>query len=185
MVLEPMAMDVAKPVPMVAFPVSEELQVACKVRSCVPLFDNVPVAANCCVLPRLMFGLAGDIAMDASVAIVSVVEPEMLSEVAVMVVVPAATAVARPSLLMVAAAVSDALHVADAVKSCVVLSEYVPVAVNCCEVPFAMLGLAGVIEIEASEAASPPPLRLQAVSSNEPHNTNTAEIQNHLFSIIN
>ncbi len=105
------------------------------------LFEKVPVAVNCCVVPRAMLGVAGVTAMDASVALVTVkvAVPDMSPEVAVMVVVPAATDAARPALLIVATAVSDELHVADAVKSCVVLSEYVPVAVNCCVVPRAML----------------------------------------------
>jgi hypothetical protein len=58
-----------------------------------------------------------------------------IGTVAVMVVVPAATALALPTLplmlLMVATDVVTELHVADEVRSCVVLSEKVPVALNC------------------------------------------------------
>jgi hypothetical protein len=51
------------------------------------------------------------------------------------VVVPVPTEVAMPllpaALLMVATDVTDELQVADMVRSCVVLSENVPVALNC------------------------------------------------------
>ena len=66
---------------------------------------------------------------------VSEVEPEMLSEVAVIVVDPAAIPVANPLepavSLIVAMEVSDELHTTEAVMSCVVLSVKVPIAVNC------------------------------------------------------
>ena len=54
---------------------------------------------------------------------VSVVFPEILPDVAVMVLEPAATAVASPEALIVAFAASEELHVADAVMSCVLPSE--------------------------------------------------------------
>jgi hypothetical protein len=71
-----------------------------------------------------------------------VVEPEMFPgvgwvtvTVAVIVVVPAATGVALPllpaALLIVATDGTDELQVADVVRSCIVLSEKVPVALNC------------------------------------------------------
>jgi hypothetical protein len=96
--------------------------------------------------------------MDTSVAgvTVSVVDPEMLPDVAAIVVEPAATEVASPlepaKLLMAATAAADELQVTDSVRSCVVLSENVPVALNCCVVPGAMLGLAGVTAMETSVA---------------------------------
>ncbi len=96
--------------------------------------------------------------MDRSVAwvTVSVVEPEMLPDVAVMVVVPAPIPEARPlepaALLIVATPVFDELQTTEAVRFCVVLSEYVPVAVNCRVDPLAMLGLVGVIDREVSVA---------------------------------
>ena len=76
-----------------------------------------------------MLGLVGVIAMETNVAgvTVSVVDPEMLPTVAVIVVVPAATAVASPldpaALLIVATPVLEELQVAEAVRFCVVLSE--------------------------------------------------------------
>jgi len=87
-------------------------------------FNSVPVAINCCVAPSAIAGDAGVIARDVRVATVIVAVPDMLPDEAVMVVVPAAMAVARPEeLLIVATAVSDELHVTDAVISLVELSE--------------------------------------------------------------
>jgi hypothetical protein len=64
----------------------------------------------------------------------SVASPDILPDVASMVVVPAATPEAKPlvltALLTVATPVLDELQVAETVRSCVVLSENVPVAVN-------------------------------------------------------
>ena len=56
-----------------------------------------------------------------------------------MVAVPAATPVARPLLLTVAADVVDEVQVTCVVIFWVVWSEYVPVAVNCWVTPAAML----------------------------------------------
>jgi hypothetical protein len=75
--------------------------------------------------------------MDTSVAAVTVwvVEFDMPPDVAVIVVVPAATAVTNPlepaALLMVATPVLDEFQVTVVVRFCVELSEYVPVAVYC------------------------------------------------------
>ena len=84
---------------------------------------------NCWVVPLTMLGLVGVTAMDTSVAevTVSVVDPDLLPDVAVIVVEPAAAAVASPlepaALLMVATPVLDEFQVTDAVRFCVVLSE--------------------------------------------------------------
>ena len=66
---------------------------------------------------------------------------------------PAATAVARPALLIVAVAGVTDVHVAEFVRFCVLLSLYVPVAVNCCVAPLAIEGVAGVTAIDTSVAA--------------------------------
>src|ERR1700729_2008196 len=72
-------------------------------------------------------------------------------------VVPTPAAVASPleaaALLTDAIVVSDEVHVTDAVRFCVELSVYVPVAVNCWVVPSVMLGLSGVIAMDTSVAA--------------------------------
>jgi hypothetical protein len=125
MVVVPVARVVARPpAAMVAVAVLDDAQVTEAVRFCVELSVYVPVAVNCCVRPFATLGLAGVTAMETSAAdiTVSVVLPVMLPEVAEMVVVPAATAVARPPAAMVAVAVLDEAHVAVAVRSCVVLS---------------------------------------------------------------
>jgi len=105
-----------------------------------------------------MLGLVGVIAMDTSVAevMVSEVDPEMLPDVALIVVEPAATEVASPlepaALLIAATAALDEYQVTAVVRFCVELSEYVPVAVNCLEVPRTILGLVGVIAMDTSVA---------------------------------
>ncbi len=162
-VVVPAATDVARPLEPAALltaatPVLDELQVAEAVRSCVVLSENVPVAANCVVVPLAMLELVGVTVMDTRVALstVSEVDPVTLPDVAVTVVVPAATEVARPlepaALLTVATPVLDELQVAKAVRSCVVLSENVPVAANCVVVPVAMLGSVGVTAMDARVA---------------------------------
>ena len=60
------------------------------------------------------------------------------------VVPPGATPVARPPLVIVATAVLEEVHVTTAVRFCILLSLYVPVAVNCCVDPLTMVELAGV-----------------------------------------
>ena len=163
MVVEPAATGDASPIDpavllIVAIPSFEEVQVAAAVTSWVVLSENDPVAVNCCFVPFAMPALAGETEIDRSVAgfTVSVVEPEMLVQVAVIVVVPAPTEVARPFepdvLLMVATPVSDEVQVTYAVRSCVVPSEKVPVAANCRPVPPAITGFVGVTAIEASWA---------------------------------
>ena len=87
------------------------------------------MAVNCSVAPRTIEGLAGVTAIEASAAgvTVSVVEPEIFPDVAVIVVVPTPTEVAFPFdpavLLMVATDPAEELHVTDVVRFCVLLSE--------------------------------------------------------------
>lgn len=75
--------------------------------------------------------------MDTSAAAVTVSEVDPLTEptVPVTVVVPvpvlAASPWLPPALLMVATATCEEVHCAVLVRSCVVLSVNVPVAVNC------------------------------------------------------
>ena len=81
-----------------------------------------------------------------------IVNPETLPDVAVIVAVPIATVLALPlvpaALLMVATDIADELQTTEAVKSCVVVTEKVPVAVNCRVAPKTMLGLVGVTAME-------------------------------------
>ena len=107
----------------------DEFQVTAVVKFCVVLSEKVPVAVNCWVVPIAILGLPGLIAMETSVAevTVNVVDPEMLPDVAVIVVEPAATDVVKPlelaALLMAATPVADEFQVTAVVRSCVVLSE--------------------------------------------------------------
>ena len=63
---------------------------------------------------------------------------------------PAETAVARPLALIVATAVLDEDQLTWLVRFCVLLSEYVPVAVNGWEAPTRITGFEGVTAIEVS-----------------------------------
>ena len=151
MIEVPAATAVARPLLLtVATKVLDELQVACVVMSWLVPSENDPEAANCWVFPTAMLGLAGVTEMEDRVAgvTVKVVFPEIVPEVAVMLAEPVATAVARPLLLTVATEVLDELQVACVVMSWLVPSENVPEAANCWVLPTAMLGLAGVTEME-------------------------------------
>jgi hypothetical protein len=92
--------------------------------------------------------------------IVRSAEPEMLPEVAVTVVAPAVSVVTRPQypavLLMIATAGEDELQFTEVVITLVVLSENVPVAMNCWVLPSAMPGFIGVTAIERSTAGDVP-----------------------------
>jgi hypothetical protein len=125
------------------------------VKFCVELSENVPVAVNCSFVPFAIEGFAGVTAIDTNVADVTVriVEPLMPADVASILLVPAATAVAKPPAAIVATVVVTELQVAVLVKFCVELSENVPVAVNCSVLPFAIEGFAGVTAIDTSVGA--------------------------------
>ena len=109
---------------------------------------------NCWVNPAAMVGFAGVTAMDTNVAVVTVkvVDPVTLPLVALMVVLPTFKADARPVVLIVAVAMLEDAHVTLLVRFCVLLSLYVPVAVNCWVSPAAMVGLAGVTAMDSSVA---------------------------------
>ena len=81
----------------------DELQVVtCVVISRLVPSENLPKAVSCKPSPEGSLGLAGAKDMDDSVVTVRVVVPAIPPETALMVVVPAATAVARPLLFTVA-----------------------------------------------------------------------------------
>src|SRR5258708_19805137 len=98
-------------------------------------------------------GFTGDTAIDTKVGgtTVSVVEPEVVPNVAVMVVETCVPPYARPAALMVATPVGGELQVARAVMSWLEPSESEPVALNCWVAPAGMAGLIGVTVIELSE----------------------------------
>ena len=72
----------------------------------------------------VIVGFAGVTVMDCSVAAVTVsnVEPTTAPEVALIVLLPAATAVAKPPAPMVAVAMVPEAQVTEAVRFCVLLS---------------------------------------------------------------
>lgn len=105
-----------------AIVVSVDAHVTDAVRFCVELSVYVPVAVNCRVVPSVMLGVSGVIAIDTSVAAVTVnpVEPEMLPSVAVIVAVPCPVELANPlnpgALLIDATAVSELLQFTEVVS---------------------------------------------------------------------
>lgn len=159
----PVATDVARPCEpgafeTVAVAAVPEFHVTSAVRSCVDASVYVPVAVSCFVRPSGMLGFVGVTAIETSVAgvTVSAAVPLIVPSVAVIVVAPTAAAVARPrepaafEIVAVATRLDD--HVTCVVRSWVVRSVYVPIAVNCCVVPFAIDGATGVTAIETSAA---------------------------------
>ena len=79
---------------------------------------------------------------------VNVVEPLTAPSVAPMVEVPIPALVAKPPEVMVALPGVPEAHVTDEVRFSVVLSEKVPVAVNCWVSPLATDGSAGITDME-------------------------------------
>ena len=64
MVVEPVPAEVARPLEPAALLIdatdpADELQVTCTVRSCTELSEKIPVAVNCLVTPKAIFGLTG------------------------------------------------------------------------------------------------------------------------------
>jgi hypothetical protein len=110
------------------------------------------VAVNCCVAPVASEAFAGVTAIDTNTGAVTVrlVEPPIAPEVAWIGVLPAATPVAKPALVIVATAVFDGVQVTALVRFAVPPSLKTPVAVNCCFTPFAIEILAGVTAIDTN-----------------------------------
>jgi hypothetical protein len=137
---------------------ADELQSTTEVMFCILPSVNVPVAVNCCVAPRMMDGVCGLIAIDASVTGFTVSVAHPLTELALIsiVVVPAASVLAKPAVLGVSLIVATLapleLQCALWVRICVLPSENVPVAVNACVVPGAIAAVDGAIAIETSVA---------------------------------
>jgi hypothetical protein len=144
---------------MIATVASDELHVTTVVRSCVLPSVYVPVALNCCVVPRAIVGLCGVIAIDASTAGFTISGTAALTppELIPIVVVPVPSVVASPAVpaesLMVATVATVELQCPDCVTSWVVPSVNVPVAVNCCVMPNGIVGASGLIVIDTSAAA--------------------------------
>src|SRR5947209_821102 len=101
-----------------------------------------------------MLGLAGASAIDSKAAglTVSTVVPATPPSVAEIVDVPVLSAVATPVAEMLATAGVAEAQVTWPVRSCVVLSENVPVAVNAAVSPLGTPGLAGATAIDCRTA---------------------------------
>ncbi len=156
MVLLPVAILVRRPrLLIVAAAGLEEVQTADPVTSCVLLSLNVPVAANCFVVPTAMLEFAGVTAMEIKVAPVMVSDavPVTEPELAVMVATPVPTLVAKPVGSTRAMDEDEEDQFTDW-SHCVLPSSKFPTAVNCSVVPSAIDGVAGLTEIEIRCAAT-------------------------------
>jgi hypothetical protein len=107
---------------MVATEVFDELQVAMRVCMVPSLY--VPVAVNCCVSPAAIDAGLGATAMETRTGAITdrLDEPVTVPEVALMLVVPSLFPVASPVALTDATAGDEDVHVADAVRFCVLPS---------------------------------------------------------------
>lgn len=140
--------------PTFAMPVSDEVHVDCAVRSWVLPSLNVPIAESCWLVVAAIVVSPGRIASEARLAALTVAMALPLTELeaAVIVEVPRLRAVASPLTVMEAMLVFEELQVAVPVMSCVEPSENVPVAVNCCNVPSGIDGVAGATAMEVTLA---------------------------------
>jgi hypothetical protein len=142
----PLACPVAMPEALtLTTPAGDTLQATAFVKSCVLPSVNVPIADRCSLAPIAMDELAGITVSETRAAGVTarLAEPVTAPKVAVMLVVPAATVLAAPAEVTVATAVADDVQLTELVRSLLLPSLYLPVAVNCCPRPNATDALAG------------------------------------------
>ena len=131
------------PLLMVATLVALEFQVTEPVRFWVLPSLRLPVAMNCWLNPAATEAVEGDTVMEVRATTFTRAVPVRPDVAAVMVAVPAETAVTRPVLFTVVAAALE-LQTAVAVMFCVVPSLKAAVAVICWVVPAARLEVLGV-----------------------------------------
>jgi hypothetical protein len=155
MIAVPTPCPLANPPLAILATAEDEFQATEPVRSCALPSLYVPVTANCWLAPLAIEALPGLTDNDTTTGAVTATfaEPVTEPEVAVIVVVPGVTLVAYPAVPIVATAETDDAQLADCVRSWVLPSVYVPVAVNCCFSPAGTDGDAGVTAIEVSTAA--------------------------------
>jgi hypothetical protein len=96
---------------------------------------------------------------------VNVALPDAPERLAVMVELPALTAVASPAEFIVAVGLLEELHVAVPVTSLLDPSLKVPVALNCCVAPVEMEAVAGVT-LTARTLVWPPPHPVEPMAAN-------------------
>jgi hypothetical protein len=142
------------PLAIVATAFADELQLTVLVRVCVLPSLYVPVAANCCVVPFAIVVPVGVTDMDTNSGAVTetLVDPKTVPDVAVILELPNRSPITNPLALTGATAGTEDAHVADAVRSCVLPSLYVPVAASCSVVPSGTAAPPGVIAIETKAA---------------------------------
>jgi hypothetical protein len=101
---------------------------------------------NCWLAPFDKKGFSGvtEILTRAAGLTESVADPEIEPDSAVIVVVPTLLLTATPLAPIVATAGVEDIHVTEVVIALVLPSVYVPVAMNCCDVPRAIEGDNGV-----------------------------------------
>jgi hypothetical protein len=120
----------------------EELQLTNVVKFCVLPSLYCPVAANCWFCPIAIVGFVGLIVMRERVAGITVRTVKLLTAPAVAVIVtwPVTMQLATPPDVMEATDGAEEVQFTEAVRSCVLPSVKVPVAVNGCAVPAALDG---------------------------------------------
>jgi len=113
----------------------------------------VPVAMNCCAFPAAIEGFVGVTEIEARTGEVTVIvaAPCTVPEVAVIVVIPTMTPVARPAELIIATGDPE-LHPTEEVTSSILASLYVPMASNCTDKPAGVVPFAGVTVIDTRGA---------------------------------
>lgn len=156
MVVTPVATLVTKPLALIfATAGFDDFHSTSWVMSCVVVSLKVPVAVNCLFASLGMVELAGVIASETKVALLTVTEavPEIEPEVADTVDVPAIIAVPSPVELTVRTFCALEDHCTDR-STCVLPSSNVPVAVNCWSVPIASEVDSGETSIEVKCAAT-------------------------------
>lgn len=107
------------------------------------------------VVPRANEEPAGVTAIETRLgwATESTVDPMIELETALMVALPMPVPVANPLLSMVATPGEEEVQLTELVRSCVLPSEYVPLAVNCWFVPSVMEAPDGATEIDTNTGA--------------------------------
>jgi len=135
---------------------SDDVHTTCGVMVSLLPSLKCPTALNCCESPRATVGVAGVSMIEVRVApvIVACAAPTTPLSTAPIVAVPGVRPIAPPklpgTLLMIPTATDDDVHVTDGVRSCVVPSCSVPVAVKRKKVPAATVSVPGVIAMDVN-----------------------------------
>jgi hypothetical protein len=153
-VVDPSETPVVRPVvgPTVAMDGVPDAQLATLVTIAIVPSEYVPVAVSCRVSPTPENAGLGAIESALSIAGVTfrVVLPETDPKVALTTVEPTVNEVASPDVAFTVATVGvPEVQLMIPVKSAVLESLKVPVALNCCVSPFGTLGAAGVTAIDS------------------------------------